>query len=80
MVAEVTKVVVVVGAKCSMFVVVAEAVEALVVMGSWGSMMMVAEVAKVVVVVADTRKSTHSVDHQYHHLSVYTKPTTLSPQ
>ena len=39
---------------------------------------MVAEV-KVVVVVADTRKSTHR-DHQYHHLSVYTKPTTLSPQ
>ena len=51
------------------------------VMGSWGSMMMVAEVAEVakVVVVVDTHKSTHSVDHQYHHLSVYTKPTKRSP-
>ena len=47
-------------------------------MGSWGSMMMVAEVDSAVAV--ETRKSTHSADHQYrHHLSVYTKPTKLSP-
>ena len=66
------------GSKCSMVAVVAEAVEALVVMGSWGSMMMVAEVDSAVAV--ETRKSTHSADHQYrHHLSVYTKPTKLSP-
>ena len=54
--------------KGSMVAVVAEAVEALVVMGSWGS--------KVVVEVVNTRRSKHSADHHTGLLSEYTKPTT----